>query len=85
MFWKSKYSIRTRFIYMFSSHFGRLVIASLLILIGGILGTDGLLEIESQQDFWNVIMYIGILVLLIYFVYGMFYAIKNVISDIKGE
>jgi len=70
---------------MFSSHFGRLVIASLLILIGGILGTDGLLEIESQQDFWNVIMYIGILVLLIYFVYGMFYAIKNVISDIKGE
>lgn len=78
-------SFKNKIIYMFSSNYGRLMLASFFILIGGLLGTDGLLEIESQQDFWNYVMYIGILVLLIYLVVGLYYAIKNVIKDIKGE
>lgn len=80
---KSKYSIKTRIIYMFSSHFGRLILASILIAIGGILGTDGLLEIKSQEDFWNWVMYTGILVWIIYLVIGLYYSIKNAISDLK--
>jgi hypothetical protein len=82
---KKKISIKNRIIYMFTSNYGRLAIASFMILFGGILGTDGLLEIESQQDFWNVVMYIGVLILLLFFVVGIVYAIKNGIKDIKGE
>jgi hypothetical protein len=82
---KKKISIKNRIIYMFTSNYGRLAIASFMILFGGILGTDGLLEIESQQDFWNYVMYIGALVLLIYTFVGIVYAIKNGIKDIKGE
>ena len=82
---KKKISIKNRIIYMFTSNYGRLAIASFMILFGGILGTDGLLEIESQQDFWNYVVYIGALVLLIYTFVGIVYGIKNAIKDIKGE
>jgi fumarate reductase subunit D len=82
---KKKISIKNRIIYMFTSNYGRLAIASFMILFGGILGTDGLLEIESQQDFWNVVMYIGALVLVVYLIFGLFYAVKNLIKDISGK
>lgn len=82
---KKKISIKNRIIYMFTSNYGRLTIAAFMILLGGILGTDGLLEIESQQDFWNITMYIGVLVLLIYALVGMVYAIRNGIKDIKDR
>jgi hypothetical protein len=82
---KKKISIKNRIIFMFTSNYGRLAIASFMILFGGILGTDGLLEIESQQDFWNVVMYIGVLILLLFFVVGIVYAIKNGIKDIKDR
>lgn len=82
---KKEISIRDRIVYMFTSNYGRLAIASFMILFGGVLGTDGLLEIESQQDFWNYVMYIGALVLLIYALVGIGYGIKNAIKDIKGE
>tara|TARA_X000000368_G_scaffold228253_1_gene180213 strand:+ start:1552 stop:1812 length:261 start_codon:yes stop_codon:yes gene_type:complete len=82
---KKKISIKNRIIYMFTSNYGRLTIAAFMILLGGILGTDGLLEIESQQDFWNITMYIGVLVLLIYTLVGMVYAIRNGIKDIKDR
>lgn len=78
-------NFKNKIIYMFTSNFGRLTLAGFMILIGGLLGTDGLLEIESQQDFWNIIMYLGILVFIIYIIVGIFYAIKNAINDIKGK
>ena len=77
--------LKNRIIHLFTSHWGRLQILAVMIAVGGILGTDGLLEIESQEDFWNWVMYIGIAGMLIYFVYGMYYAIKNLISDIKDR
>lgn len=80
-----KLTIKQRIIYMFSSHYGRLILSSILVGLGGVLGTDGLLEIESQQDFWNYVMYFGVLVWIIYLIFGMYYAIKNLISDIKGN
>jgi len=56
-----------------------------MVAVGGILGTDGLLEIESQQDFWNYVMYVGTAGILIYLVVAMYYAIKGLISDIRGK
>jgi uncharacterized membrane protein YesL len=77
--------LKNRIIHLFTSNYGRLMIAGIFILLGGVLGTDGLLEIESQQDFWNVVMYIGVAILLLYVVFGIFYAIKNAVGDIKGK
>ena len=80
---KKKLSIKQRIQYIFTSNFGILAIASILIGVGGILGTDGLLEIESQKTFWDYTMYLGTLVLLIYAIYGIYWAIKNSIKYIK--
>ncbi len=80
---KKKLSIKQRIQYMFTSNFGILAIASILIGVGGILGTDGLLEIESQKTFWDYAMYLGTLVLLVYAIYGIYWAIRNTIKDIK--
>lgn len=80
---KKKLSIKQRIQYIFTSNFGILAIASILIGVGGILGTDGLLEIESQKTFWDYTMYLGTLVLLVYAIYGIYWAIKNAIKDIK--
>ena len=80
---KKKLSIKQRIQYIFTSNFGILAIASILIGVGGILGTDGLLEIESQKTFWDYTMYSGTLVLLVYAIYGIYWAIKNAIKDIK--
>ena len=80
---KKRLSIKQRIQYIFTSNFGILAIASILIGVGGILGTDGLLEIESQKTFWDYTMYLGTLVLLVYAIYGIYWAIKNAIKDIK--
>lgn len=80
---KKKLSIKQRIQYIFTSNFGILAIASILIGVGGILGTDGLLEIESQKTFWDYTMYLGTLVLLVYAIYGIYWAIRNTIKDIK--
>ena len=80
-----KLSIKQWIQYTFSSNFGRLAIASFMIFFGGILGTDGLLEIESQQDFWNWVMYIGALIMVVYLIFGLFYGVKNLIKDIKDK
>jgi len=80
---KKKLSIKQRIQYIFTSNFGILAIASILIGVGGILGTDGLLEIESQKTFWDYAMYLGTLVLLVYAIYGIYWAIRNTIKDIK--
>tara|TARA_Y100000389_G_scaffold4207_1_gene4004 strand:+ start:8258 stop:8506 length:249 start_codon:yes stop_codon:yes gene_type:complete len=80
---KKKLSIKQRIKYMFTSNFGRLAIAGAFLFIGGILGTDGLLEIESQKTFWDCIMYIGTFTLLSYCLYGIYWAIRNTIKDIK--
>ena len=82
---KKKISIKNRIIYMFASHFGRLTIAAILVLLGGILGTDGMLEIESQVVFWDYTMIIGALVIAIYLIVGMVYAIINMVKDVKGK
>ena len=80
-----KLSIKQWIKYTFSSNFGRLAISSFMIFFGGILGTDGLLEIESQQDFWNWVMYIGALIMVVYLIFGLFYGVKNLIKDIRGK
>ena len=80
---KKKLSIKQKIKYMFTSNFGRLAIAGAFLFIGGILGTDGLLEIESQKTFWDYAMYLGTLVLLVYAIYGIYWAIRNTIKDIK--
>lgn len=77
--------LKNKIIHFFTSHWGRLQILGVMVALGGILGTDGLLEIESQQDFWNWVMYIGTAGILLYFLYGMYYAIINVIRDIKDR
>jgi len=78
-------NLKNRIIHLFTSHVGRLQILSVMVAVGGILGTDGLLEIESQQDFWNYVMYVGTAGILIYLVVAMYYAIKGLISDIRGK
>ena len=77
--------LKNRIIHLFTSTIGHLIIGGLLIMVGGVLGTDGLLEIKSQKETWDYVMWVGIGIWVIYLIYGGYYAIKNLISDIKGK
>ena len=48
------------------SHLTRISTGAVFLIIGALLGTNGLLEISSMSKFWDVIMWIGIGVIGIY-------------------
>jgi len=68
---------------MFTSTFGRLQIAGVFLFLGSIFGTEGVMEIQSKKTFWDCIMYIGASTLISYCLYGICWAIRNTIKDMK--
>ena len=59
------------------NHLIRLQIFSVMFIIGALLGTDGVLEIESMVKFWDVIYCIGVIHLVIFAIYWIIRAIIN--------
>lgn len=77
--------LKNRIIHLFTSTAGHLLISAILIMVGGIFGTNGVLEIQTQKQIWDYVMWSGIGIMVIYAIFGIYYAIRNLISDIKGE
>ena len=78
-----KLSVKQRILYMFTSTYGRLQIAGIFLFLGSVFGTEGVIEIQNQKTFWDCIMYIGTSTLISYFLYGIYWAIRNTIKDMK--
>lgn len=62
--------IKTYFILLTKNHYARILTACVLAGIGSLLGTDGLMEIESARKVFDVIMWIGFGVIGIYTLVG---------------
>tara|TARA_R110000803_G_scaffold31822_1_gene70585 strand:- start:152 stop:448 length:297 start_codon:yes stop_codon:yes gene_type:complete len=76
--------------YLKKNTLAKLAVSGVLVLIGGNLGTDGVLEIESQATFWDYVMYAGIAFPLGYIIFAVIFAwiinpIKGLIKIIKKE
>ena len=82
---KKRLSIKQRLLHILISSFGRLIITCIGIVVFCILATNDIMEIESPHIFWDCILYIGALSLFSYFSYGIYYAIKNAINDMKNN
>jgi len=74
---KSIMKIKNIFKAIWVNHLIRLQIFSVMFIIGAVLGTDGVLEIESMVNFWDVIYYIGVIYLVLFAVYWIIRAIIN--------
>ena len=60
--------------YLYHSHLGRLISASTLFLIGGVFGTNGVFEIETNYCFMDVLFWIGTFYLVGYTILAIVYA-----------
>jgi hypothetical protein len=69
--------MKNRIIYLFTSHAGRLFLTAMSFLLGAVLGTDGVYEMEYLVVFWDYIYSMSILSMILYSVYGLYRAIKN--------
>jgi hypothetical protein len=82
---KKRLSIKQRILKLGNSSFGRLIITCISIVVFCILATNDIMKIESPHIFWDCILYMGALSLFSYFSYGIYYAIKNAINDMKNN
>ena len=71
--------LKNKLMFLFTTHIGRLLFASLLVIIGGSISNFT----ESRLPIF--IMNIGVVILVVYFIIMMYYAIKNTISDFKNK
>ncbi len=76
--------LRNRIIFMFTSHYGRLIISCILMAIGSMFGLGGRFEINDSYV-WDIIFYIGLAIMLSYFFILAYYATIGVISDFKDR
>ena len=71
--------MKDRLMFLFTTHIGRLLLGSILLIIGGSLTNFT----ESKIPIF--MMNIGISIIEVYFIIMMYYAIKNTISDFKNK
>jgi len=71
--------MKNKLMFLFTTHIGRLLFASLLLVIGGSLTNF------TENKIPLFMMYTGIVILVVYFIIMMYYAIKNTVSDFKNR
>jgi len=71
--------MKNKIMFLFTTHIGRLLLGSILLIVGGSLTNFT----ESRLPIF--MMNIGISILVVYFIIMMYYAIKNTISDFKNR
>ena len=71
--------MKNKIMFLFTTHIGRLLFASLLVIIGGSVSNF------TKSKLPIFIMNIGVVILVVYFIIMMYYAIKNTISDFKNK
>ena len=60
--------------YIKKSTLGKLYVSAVLVVIGAVFGTDGIGEIPSMANFFDYVMYIGLLFPIGYALVAIFYA-----------
>lgn len=63
-----------------ANHYARLITACVLFGVGAIFGTDGIGEITKIKGFFDVMMWIGLVILALYALFLLFLAIYNQVS-----
>jgi len=81
-------NIKNKLIYLYHSHFGRLLLSSALFVIGAVLGTNGVLDLKFKynildffsqdciyfMNFWDLLFWLGASYLVGYAVVAITYA-----------